>query len=54
MVKESEQKSLILSKETEYLEVSSLELRMLDSGFEAAADKAKGLLEGCQQKLLVT
>ena len=46
------QKSQISNEETEYSEVLSLELRVLDSDVEVAAGKAKGLLEGCQQELL--
>ena len=54
METELEQKSLISSEETEYLEVSSLVSRVSDSGFEAKAEEVKDLLEGCQQKLLET
>ena len=51
-MKESEQKSLISSKEMEYSEVSFLEFGTSDSNFEAVAEKVKYLLEDCQQKLL--
>ena len=50
--KVSEKKSQISNEETEYSEVSSLEVGVSDSGVEVAAGKAKGLLEGCQQELL--
>ena len=50
--KVSGQKSQISNEETEYSEASSLEVRVSDSDVEVAAGKAKGLLEGCQQKLL--
>ena len=51
--KVSGQKSQTSDEETEYSEVSSLELRMLDSDSEVVAERVKDLLEGCQQKLLV-
>ena len=46
--KVSGQKLQISNEETEYSEVSSLEVRVSDSDVEVAAVWAKGLLEGCQ------
>ena len=50
--KVSGQKLQISDEETEYSEVSSLEVRVSDSDVEVVAGWAKGLLEGCQQEVL--
>ena len=50
--KVSGQKSQISNEETEYSEVSSLEVKVSDSDVEVAAGWAKGLVKGCQQKVL--